>query len=163
MESFDLVRIFMEWNMKEFGGQLPVPILKWNSRLRSSAGRFISGRGGLRPQKAGIEIARYLCDEVKALHLIQDTMGHEMIHYWLWFKRKPCGHTPEFHQIMKRLGVSRYNTVPKHRPYKHCYACDGCGQKIWVRRRLPRAACAQCCTRHAKGDFHEKFVLRQVA
>jgi predicted SprT family Zn-dependent metalloprotease len=155
MESFDLVRIFMDWNLREFNGELPVPELRWNSKLRSSAGRFIPAR-----PRPIIEIATYLCDEDQAEHFIKDTMGHELIHYWLWHKKKPYGHTPLFYEIMNRLGVSRYNTVPKHRPYKHCYACDQCGQKIWVRRRLPQAACASCCNQFAQGRYHAQFNLR---
>ncbi len=154
----DLVRVFSEWNLKSFNGELPVPELRWNSRLRTSAGRFYPSR-----DRSIIEIASYLLEEENAEQLIKDTMGHEMIHYWLWVKRRPYGHTPEFHEKMNQIGVSRYNTVPRQRPFKHCYSCKACGQKIFVRKRLKTAACAKCCDLHADGRYHVRFKLKLLA
>ena len=111
-------------------------------------------------KKSVIEIASYLLDEPNAEELIRDTMGHEMIHYWLWELHKPYGHTAEFHAKMNEIGVSRYNSVPKHRPFKHCYVCSHCDQKIWVRKRLQGAACAACCNQHASGKYHKSFRLQ---
>ena len=156
--SFDLVRIFSEWNLKSFGGKLPVPEIRWNARLRSSAGRFIPSR-----KRCIIEIATYLITEDHAETLIRDTMGHEMIHYLLWHKRLPYGHTPEFHKIMKEIGVSRYNPVPKHRPFKHVYACTSCEQKIFARKRLQGAACAACCNQYAEGKYEARYKLHLLA
>jgi len=155
MIQFDLVRLFTEWNLKSFDGMLPIPELRWNTRLKTSAGRFMPHR-----KKSTIEIASYLLDEPNAEALIRDTLGHEMIHYWLWELRKPYGHTPEFHAKMNEIGVSRYNSVPKHRPFKYCYVCSHCDQKIWVRRRLQGAACAACCNQHADGKYHQNYVLQ---
>lgn len=159
----DLIRCFAEWNLKSFGGKLPVPELRFNSRLKTTAGRFIPARRnrlGVAIAKPIIEVASYLTTLSNGEELIKDTMGHEMIHYWLWFFRKPYGHTPSFHQKMNEIGVSRYNTAPQHRPFKHCYVCDECGQKILVRKRLPKAACAACCNQHSAGAYHAKFALR---
>jgi predicted SprT family Zn-dependent metalloprotease len=153
--SFDLVRIFSEWNLKSFGGKLPVPQLRWNGRLKTSAGRFIPD-----PDCVAIEIAEYLLDEPDAENLIRDTMGHEMIHYLLWFQKKPYGHTAEFYKVMESIGVSRYNTVPKHRPFKHCYVCESCDQKILVRKRLRGAACANCCNQYANGKYVARYRLK---
>lgn len=154
--SLDLVRLFSQWNLKAFGGKLPVPEIRWNSRLRSSAGRFVPSRR----KRCIIEIAEYLLLEDDAEALIKDTIGHEMIHYLLWQERKPYGHTKEFHLIMNEIGVSRYNPVPKHRPFKHCYACQSCEQKIFVRRKLKGAACAACCNQFAAGKYEARFKLK---
>ncbi len=132
--------------------------MRWNSRLRTSAGRFYP-----HPKQAVIEVASYLCEEENAEQLIRDTIGHEMIHYWLWTRGRPCGHTAEFHQKMKEIGVSRYNSVPRHRPFKHCYACGSCGQKIFVRKRLRAAACAACCNQYADGKYHPEYKLKLFA
>jgi len=153
--SFDLVRIFSEWNLKSFGGKLPVPVVRFNARLKTSAGRFIPD-----PKRAIIEIAEYLLEEPDAEELIRDTMGHEMIHYLLWVQKKPYGHTPEFHKMMEAIGVSRYNSVPKHRPFKHCYVCESCEQKILVRKRLRAAACASCCNQYAGGKYKAQYKLK---
>ena len=155
MIHFDLVRMFTEWNLRSFGGKLRMPELRWNSRLSTSAGRFLPRR-----DRSIIEIAEYLLLEENAEELIRDTLGHEMIHYWLWEQRKPYGHTPEFYAKMNEIGVSRYNSVPKRRPFKHCYVCASCDQKIWVRRKLQGAACAACCNRLAGGKYHADFRLQ---
>ncbi len=155
MIHFDLIRLFTEWNLKSFGGKLRVPELRWNSRLKTSAGRFIPRR-----DRSVIEIAEYLLLEENAEALIRDTLGHEIIHYWLWENKKPYGHTSEFYNKMNEIGVSRYNTVPKRRPVKHCYVCVRCDQKIWVRRKLKGAACAACCNQFADGKYHQDFKLK---
>ncbi|MBC7397374.1 MAG: SprT-like domain-containing protein [Bdellovibrionales bacterium] len=154
----DLVRMFSEWNLKEFGGELRVPEIRWNSRLKTSAGRFIPD-----PEGVIIEIAAYLEGQDEGESIIRDTLGHEMIHYWLWQNQKPYGHTAEFREKMEAIGVSRYNTVPQHRPFKHCYTCKSCDQKIFVRKRLQAAACADCCNRFAKGKYHVEYKLRLLA
>jgi len=157
MTNIDLVRVFTDWNLRSFRGQLPVPELRWNSRLQTTAGRFTPNR-----KKPVIEVASYLLEEDDPEKLVRDTIGHEMIHYWLWVCRKPYGHTAEFHEKMEEIGVSRYNPVPRHRPFKHCYVCDQCDNRIWVRRRLKAAACADCCNRYAGGEYHPRFQLRWV-
>ena len=141
--------------MKAFDGELPIPEIRWNSRLQTTAGRFIP-----ETENPIIEVANYLLEEENAELLIRDTVGHEMIHYWLWVKNLPYGHTSDFYEKMEEIGVSRYNPVPRHRPFKHCYACDHCDQKIWVRRRLKVAACAACCNQHSSGKYHARFKLR---
>jgi predicted SprT family Zn-dependent metalloprotease len=151
----DLVGMFSEWNLKSFGGKLPVPEIRWNPRLKTSAGRFIP-----KAKRSIIEIAEYLLAEEDAEALIRDTLGHEMIHYVLWVQRKPYGHTVEFYKIMESIGVSRYNSVPKHRPFKHCYVCSSCDQKILVRKRLKSAACADCCNQFAKGKYEKQYQLK---
>ena len=158
MGEFDLSRIFAEWNEQSFEGDLPLPEIRWNPRLRTSAGRFIPGH-----EQCVIEVASYLCEELQAERLIRDTLGHEMIHYWLFIRNRPYGHTPEFHRKMEEIGVSRYNPVPKHRPFKHCYECRTCSQRIFVRKRLRLAACASCCNEHSGGKFDARFKLRLLA
>ena len=158
MNQKDLVTIFREWNVKSFEGELPLPEIRWNARLKTSAGRFIPD-----PETCVIEVAAYLREEKEAETLIRDTIGHEMIHYWLFVRQLPYGHTAEFHEKMQEIGVSRYNPVPKHRPFKHCYECQSCGQRILVRKKLKLAACAACCNQHANGQFHLDYQLKLLA
>jgi predicted SprT family Zn-dependent metalloprotease len=155
MKRYDLVRIYTEWNLKSFHGELPMIELRWNPRLKTTAGRFFPD-----PQNPVIEIAAYLLDEADGESLIRDTLGHEMIHLWLWNRQQPYGHTAEFHAKMEEIGVSRYNSVPRHRPFKHCYVCGHCDQKIFVRKKLESPACAACCNQHAEGRYHVQFKLR---
>ncbi|MGZ6333090.1 MAG: SprT-like domain-containing protein [Bdellovibrionota bacterium] len=155
-----LSELFAQLNREHFDEFLDAPELRWNSRLRSSAGRFIPGARRLwQTRRPVIEIASYLMEESNALGLVLDTMGHEMIHYWLWIRHRPYGHTAEFHAKMKQMGVSRYNTVPRNRPYKYVYRCAGCRRDFPAKRRLGVLACARCCQEHNDGRYDSRFKL----
>jgi predicted SprT family Zn-dependent metalloprotease len=160
-EFLDLDQIFDELNQKFFDGFLDWIPITWNSRLRSSAGRFIPGsRKWYLDYPPKIEIASYLKTEPNAAALVRDTLGHELIHYWLWVRRRPYGHTEEFYVKMRQMGVSRYNPVPRTRPYKWLYRCGNCQQTFPARRRLARAlACAKCCRAYADGKYDARFKL----
>lgn len=159
---------FKELNDRYFDGFLDEPQFLWNPRLRSSAGRFVPGRRGRKygiityeAVPAVIEIASYLLKHADADSLITDTLGHEMIHFWLWLRRRPYGHTDEFYAKMKEMGVSRYNSVPQIRPYKWVYQCQNCQKTFPTRKKLSRLlACADCCKAHSRGRFDARFVLR---
>ena len=156
----DLELIFLQINEKHFDGFLDPPALQWNSRLRSSAGRFFPGsRRGFIEFPAKIEIASYLIHEAQAQALIVDTLGHEMIHYWLWVRRRPYGHTPEFWTKMREMGVSRYNSVPRVRPFKYLYRCQECLKDFPARRKLGPLACAECCKLYNQGKYDPKYRL----
>jgi predicted SprT family Zn-dependent metalloprotease len=157
----DLAEIFARLNGEHFDGFLDIPVLRWNARLRTSAGRFVPGsRRFFRESPPIIEIASYLREEPEAARLIADTIAHEMIHYWLWVRRRPYGHTEEFLVKMRAMGVSRYNPVPRKRPYRYVYACDACAMEFFARRKLGVLACAKCCKLHAGGFYDPRFRLR---
>lgn len=156
----ELLGIFQEINQRFFDGFLDAPILIWNSRLRSSAGRFIPGSRKYPQQRAAvIEVASYLKKEKESVRHITDTVAHEMIHYWLWVRRQPYGHTPEFHIKMNAMGVSRYNPVPKTRPLKYLYTCTHCGKEFHTKRRLGTLACAPCCKKYSGGKYDARFLI----
>jgi predicted SprT family Zn-dependent metalloprotease len=160
VDPMDLTPVFERINRESFDGFLDAPQLVWNSRLRSSAGRFIPGRRTVYfKYPAVIEVASYLREEIQAVDLISDTMAHEMIHYWLWVRRKPYGHTTEFLSKMRAMGVSRYNPVPRKRPYKYLYRCPHCGKDFPAKRKLVALACGDCCKKHTRGLFDERFQL----
>lgn len=156
-----LVQVFDRVNAQHFDGFLDRPQLRWNTRLRTSAGRFRPGiRKYIELRPPLIEIATYLLEEAEAEALVLDTIAHEMIHYWLWVRRRPCGHTPEFMAKMRQMGVSRYNTVPRRRPYKYVYRCPACTRDFKTRRKLGSLACRACCDLHAGGRFDARFRLQ---
>ena len=158
--SISLEAVFDEVNQKYFEGFLDRPVLRWNSRLRACAGRFFPGSRKLfQSIHPVIEVASYLLQESNSEAHVFDTVAHEMIHYWLWIRRRPYGHTPEFRAKMQALGVSRYNRVPRLRRFRYVYRCAGCGKEFPVRRRLGALACAQCCKTHARGRYDSRFSL----
>lgn len=139
-----------------------MPKLAWNPRLRATAGRFCPGSTNpFRPREPLIEVASYLLERSDGEVHIRDTILHEMIHFYLWFKRRPYGHTEEFHAILKRVGAKRYNPVPKLSPVKHWYYCANCRAKIPARRKLGEVACAECCRKLNGGAFSKRFLLRK--
>lgn len=156
----DLQPVFDAINAQHFDGGLDPLELRWNSRLRSAAGRFMPGsRKYFLAFKPRIEVASYLLDEAQAETLIHDTIGHEMIHYWLWLRRRPYGHTPEFYAKMRQMGVSRYNPVPKVRPFRYLYRCLHCRKAFPARRKLGVLACLGCCKSFSGGRFDPRFKL----
>jgi predicted SprT family Zn-dependent metalloprotease len=159
-QFIDLLIPFQEINCTHFDAFLDPLHLHWNSRLRSSAGRFIPGSRIYSHIRPKIEIASYLMEEANAMALIRDTLAHEMIHYWLWVRRKPYGHTPEFIKKMKEMGVSRYNQVPRTRPYKYVYQCNHCEKTFPTRKILGVLACAACCKKYSGGKYDARFNLR---
>jgi predicted SprT family Zn-dependent metalloprotease len=155
-----LAEVFDQINIKHFDGFLDPPVIRWNSRLRASAGRFIPGsRKFWRELPPVIEVAPYLLEEPNREALIADTMAHEMIHYWLWVRRLPFGHSPEFWRKMKLMGVSRWNPVPRTRPYRYIYACPACRTEFKARKKLGTLACSRCCKQHSNGSYDPRFKL----
>ncbi len=155
-----LLEVFEEINRQHFDGFLTAPRLAWNSRLRSSSGRFHPGsRVYWDERPALIEIASYLLRHADAEKHIRDTMAHEMIHYWLWVRRRPYGHTDEFYAKMRLMGVSRYNPVPRLTAPKYIYACPKCGKEFPAQRVLKPVACSECCRRYARGKYSNDFRL----
>lgn len=156
----DLQHEFDRLNETWFDGFLDAPALRWNSRLRSSAGRFVPGsRRFFREAPPTIEVASYLLEEKEAEKLVRDTLAHEMIHYWLWVRRKPYGHTDEFYEKMHQMGCSRYNPVPRLKPVKYTYQCPSCAREFPARKRLGTLACATCCKQHSNGRYDPRFRL----
>ncbi len=157
-ENLDV--LFQQINLKHFEGLLDPPLLEWNSRLRTCAGRFIPGsRKFWESYPPKIEVASYLKEETNSHALIVDTLAHEMIHLWLWIRKRPYGHTQEFLTKMKGMGVSRYNPVPRARPYKYIYQCRACYKDFPARKRLRALACAACCKQHSEGRYDSRFKL----
>ncbi len=159
--GLDLHVAFQTLNEKHFDGFLDPPQICWNARLRTCAGRFFPGRTpkqseGIHPK---IEIARYLARLEQAEELIHDVLGHEMIHYWLWIRRKPYGHTPEFYAKLEEMGVSRYNPVPQRKQAAYIYYCEHCQSQFPSQKFHASLACASCCKKHSQGKFDSQFLL----
>jgi predicted SprT family Zn-dependent metalloprotease len=159
--SSELLDIFQKINQQHFDGFLEPPVLTWNSRLRTSAGRFRPGRRQLfKTYPPEIEIASYLLNETEGQRHVEDTLAHEMIHYWLWIRRRPYGHTPEFLNKMKAMGCSRYNPVPKIKPPRYLYVCGHCQSQYPARKRWKKGlACLACCKKYSGGRFDRRFLL----
>ena len=102
-EEFDRV------NAKYFNGLIPHYRLAWNHRLRKTGGRIIYNR-------KTIEFSSWLMwygDNAKDAFR---TLHHEMIHGYLDAIGHNSGHTPEFKDLLKKMGHGRIIYHSMNRP-----------------------------------------------
>src|SRR5262245_32674170 len=121
-----LVAEFWHLNFAHFGGVLPPVDLRFSGRLKTTGGQYFK-----KPRRL-IQISTRYLDLPNAWDEIRDTLGHELVHYWLDFQGKPCGHTPEFRRKLAACGFNRYSRL---RPVsaRYVYRCPGCGIEYFRR------------------------------
>lgn len=112
----------------------------WNSRLRSTGGRFFPKDGHLdfNPklyQEFGIEIFRKI-------------VRHELCHYHLYYENKGYRHSDlDFKHLLKKVGGLRYAPQSQQeRVTFHHYLCQNCGQVYQRKRRVDtrKYFCGKC-------------------
>lgn len=134
--DYQLHQLFWEINHVHFGGILPIIELRFSGRLKTTGGQYFR-----KPTKL-IQISnRYLLME-NGWDEVKDTLGHEMVHYWLDFLGKPCGHTKEFRIKLNQCGFNRYSRLPPVQA-KYLYVCPRCGTRYY-RRRKGVWSCGPC-------------------
>ena len=131
-----LVSLFWELNHLHFAGILPPVDIRFSGRLRTTGGQFFR-----KPQRL-IQISTRYFEMERAWDEIRDTLGHELVHYWLDFLGRPCGHTAEFRAKLKECGFNRYSRL---RPVnaRYLYICPGCNVQ-YFRRRKGTWSCGPC-------------------
>lgn len=138
-------------------------IVRWNSRLRTTAGlanwqtRTIS----LNPKL--IEVSP---------NEVQRTLRHELAHFLAQYRvgrRRIAAHGPEWREACKALGIpneARCHDLPFKRTKqerKFFYVCPQCSTSLKrVRPVKRRVACIKCCRRHSDGRYDERFRFVQV-
>lgn len=131
-----LIELFWDLNFRHFGGILPPTTVTFSGRLKTTGGQYFRS-----PHKQIQVSTRYLSME-KPWDEITDTLGHEMIHYWLDFLGKPCGHTPEFRRKLQECGFNRYSRLTPVRA-RYVYICPSCGV-LYYRRCRGVWSCGPC-------------------
>jgi predicted SprT family Zn-dependent metalloprotease len=131
-----LISLFWHLNYKHFGGILPPIDLRFSGRLKSTGGQYFK-----KPRRLIQISSRYLQLD-NAWNEIEDTLGHEMVHYWLDFLGKPCGHNAEFRNKLKNCGFNRYSRLTPIKA-KYLYSCPSCGLHYY-RRRKGVWSCGPC-------------------
>lgn len=131
-----LHNLFAELNARHFSGTLPSLILRFSGRLKTTGGQYFK-----KPERIIQISTRYLAME-QAWDEIRDTLGHEMIHYWLDFLGRPCGHTPEFRAKLRECGFNRYSRLTPVRA-RYLYRCPTCCTPYY-RKRLGVWSCGPC-------------------
>lgn len=123
------MQLSLAWWQRPFTGTVC-----WNSRLRTSAGRFSR-------QTQTIELnPRHSTHFGQAA--LEETIKHELIHYHF----QGAGHGPIFRQEATRVGCARFCQPIPHPVRMHTYQCQGCGATFQRKRRFNtcRFRCARC-------------------
>ncbi|MFD2923196.1 SprT family protein [Halobacillus naozhouensis] len=125
----------------EFFGKPYVDHVSFNSRLRTTGGRYI-------PSKRKIELnPKYLreMDKEEFVGIIK----HELCHYHLHIEGKGFAHKDrEFKDLLKKTGSPRHcKPLPSEREkLKHIYSCTRCSHEYFRQRRINTAKyrCGKC-------------------
>ena len=133
-------------------------VIRWNSRLRNTAGMAFPGRGliTLNPR-----LAQFGPEE------IDRTLRHELAHLlaqWRVGRKRIDPHGKEWKQACADLGLAGEKRthdlpLPRHRvPARHFYKCPGCGFELHRVHPLRRnSACVKCCRAHNRGRYDARF------
>jgi predicted SprT family Zn-dependent metalloprotease len=137
--------------------------LKWNPRMRSTAGMAFSAKAlvTLNPK-----LIAFGMDE------IDRTLRHELAHLVAHHRsgrRRIAAHGAEWKAACIDLGLvdeKRCHNLPLPRRQmerRHIYRCPSCGIEVPRVRPLRRkSACILCCRQHARGVYDERFRFIKV-
>lgn len=145
-----LYSLFWELNGMHFSNILPPIDLLFSLRLKTTGGQYFK-----KPKRL-IQISARYFEAENAWQEIRSTLGHEMVHYWLDFLGKDCGHTPEFRRKMHECGFDRYSRL-KPVGTKYVYQCPSC--KIqYYRRKKGLWSCGPCSGPRFKIEFKLQLI-----
>lgn len=107
---------------------------QWNSRLRSTGGRFF-------PKDMHLDFNPKMANRAEFDGIIL----HELVHYHLYDQQRGYKHKDrEFKDLLAQVGGLRY--APSIREAKYTYVCQSC-QQIYQRQRkinIKKYACGKC-------------------
>jgi len=131
--------------------------VQWNQRLRSTAGyaAYPAWRIELNPKLCEFE------------GQVERTLKHELAHliaYHRAGRKRIEPHGQEWREACAALGIAGERVchqlpLPRHRVQrKLAYQCPACEFILYRVRRFRRAtACLNCCNKHSRGAFDERF------
>jgi len=137
--------------------------VRWNPRMRSTAGTALIAKAliTLNPRLrdfGGGEVDRTLRHE----------LAHLLAHHRAG-RRRIDAHGSEWQQACRDLGLrneKRCHTLPLPRrtmAARHFYRCPACEQKVErVRPFRRKTACLDCCRRHSRGRYDERFAFLKI-
>jgi len=159
INNFDLEDLFDSLNTQHFSGVIKKIPVRWNYKLRTTAGRCIYTRtrinGCIDYKPTKIELSKKLFKNNNMdIDKIKNTLVHEMTHAFMLQVHNETGHTARFHLIMSRItgefGNHRchnYNVEGLRNKKTVAYWCP-CGLAEGSRARMPKAGViyrAKCC------------------
>jgi predicted SprT family Zn-dependent metalloprotease len=149
----DAMTMFESINEEHFYNLIPMPTFRLSNRMTSCAGQV-----SFKPLEMALSIPyhdHYGWDEE-----LWNTVGHEMVHLYLWTMKRPSGHTHEFKSICARIGSTRWAKPLPRISMFYVYACPECGSRYNKLRRYRRPmVCGRCYRLHNDGRYLKKFDL----
>ncbi|MEP6670000.1 MAG: SprT-like domain-containing protein [Chthoniobacter sp.] len=137
--------------------------IRWNPRMRSTAGTALVA-------KALITLNPHLWDFGAAE--VDRTLRHELAHLLAHHRagrRRISPHGPEWQQACRDLGLldeKRCHTLALPRrelTARHFYRCPACAEEVKrVRPFRRKTACLDCCRRHNRGRYDERFRFLKI-
>jgi len=137
--------------------------IRWNPRMRSTAGTALVA-------KALITLNPRLWQfgESEVDRTLRHELAHLLAHHRAG-KRRINPHGPEWQQACRDLGLldeKRCHTLALPRrelAARHFYRCPACAQEVKrVRPFNRKTACLDCCRRHNRGRYDERFRFLKI-
>lgn len=155
----ELMKIANEFLQENYNMKMEIP-LKFNTRLKSTLGRFMYTKHGHKIVPISIELSVEALT-VRPKEQIIDIFKHELVHYACCFTEKPFGDGQSyFENELKRLGISRTNTF-KPMGKIHKYTCKNCGSEFLRKKKIPRGG--RCtCTPHEENLIYNGYFNKKV-
>lgn len=137
--QMDLTEYVRRVSQQDFGKEFKHTAL-WNSRLRSTGGRFFPADGHL-------DFNPHLYAEHGAA-IFRQIVRHELCHYHLYFEGKGYKHADkDFKDLLKQVDGLRYAPKSaKASAIHHTYRCQSCDQLYQRKRRVDtkKYRCGKC-------------------
>lgn len=137
----NLIEYVKQVSIEDFGKEFRHKAV-WNSRLRSTGGRFF-------PKDGHLDFNPAFLDE-KGLEVFRKIVRHELCHYHLYFEGKGYQHRDkEFKELLKQVDGLRYAPRLASQDCQSLwmvYHCQCCGQSYQRKRRinLQKYRCGKC-------------------
>jgi predicted SprT family Zn-dependent metalloprotease len=138
-------------------------VVRWNARMRSAAGRAYTRKlvVELNPRLAGFGESE-----------IEQTLRHELAHLvagWRAGSKRIPPHGAEWRRACADLGIRgekachRLPLPARAVARNHTYRCPVCGVEFRrVRPFRAAVACMNCCRKHNRGRYDQRFRLEKV-
>ena len=147
--------LLSELGLFRLAGELRV---RWNARMRSTAGRATWPDGVVELNPALMQIG-----ETEVLRTLLHELAH-LVAYERSGRRRIRPHGREWQRACVELGIPgesashRLELPSRSMRRQWAYTCPHCGVEVERVRRMARfSACWPCCRRFAGGQYHERF------
>lgn len=138
MDTQDLYQLANSLSLQFWQKPLTIKVV-WNTRLRSSAGRYIYSKAG--PQRIEVSYQEYID---YGLAEVVNILKHELCHFHLHQQNKAFQDgSVVFKQECQRVGA-QLTAKPRAVKYVQIF-CSSCGQLLGYRQRIRKNLISSCC------------------